>query len=738
MIRINRASVPIPHAFETRRLVAERRRALEFFALAPRERPAPGFDFEPKLWEAARDDLRRLFRGKCAYCETRLADRKAWRIDHFRPLRRARQLDGRTTRDAYGWLAYEWANLYPCCPTCHRNKSARFPVDGERASPRDPDHTPDRERALLLDPCVDDPETYLSFTPRGVIQPSKRARASPTLLARARATIETLKLNRGELVEGRWQAMQEAQRACREVTKRANRLVAGTGASMSHPAARVARKLLPWMPFSAARRWAARKALERLGGFGQQIIGLVPALASASGAKRAVKPTTRRRRAVYMKQLVIENFRAIRQVSLDFDGGSDAGAASWKVVLGENGTGKSALLQATALALGGEHTLQQALINWSKWLRRPRGKRAGPREGFVRVILDNGERIELRFDKDHAWFTSGADGALSFLRGYGATRNLPNTQAPASWGAVRSLVRTISLFDAASRFVTAEGWLTGLSDERFAAVAPALKDLMQLRESDRIRRVPMRDPDTRRSLKTPVVDIGNSTVRLDELSDGYQSVVALACDIMAGLPDATDMRNEIGIVLIDELGNHLHPSWRMRVVKSLKTAFPRMQFLVTTHEPLCLRGLDNHEVVVLKKDADREVRLLSDLPPIKGLLVDQILSSPHFGLRSTIDPEFADLLDEYYELLAEDQPSPDARARLAALAPLMNRLRLIGETPREQILLRTIDEYLARADAAVQAIDPAQLPDDLQRRLLEVLAAAEPTLDDPATAGRPH
>lgn len=71
-----------------------------------------------------------------------------------------------------------------------------------------------------------------------------------------------------------------------------------------------------------------------------------------------------------------------------------------------------------------------------------------------------------------------------------------------------------------------------------------------------------------------------------------------------------------------------------------------------------------------------------------------------------VDPDFAAGLDEYYALLAkEHELSPAKRTRLDALSWKMTRIRLVGDTPREQILLRTIDEYLARADAASQPID---------------------------------
>ena len=73
------------------------------------------------------------------------------------------------------------------------------------------------------------------------------------------------------------------------------------------------------------------------------------------------------------------------------------------------------------------------------------------------------------------------------------------------------------------------------------------------------------------------------------------------------------MSHASGIVLLDEIDAHLHPRWKMRIVESLRATFSGMQFIVTTHEPLCLRGIKEQEVVVLRREGD-DVRYIDDLP----------------------------------------------------------------------------------------------------------------------------
>jgi predicted ATP-binding protein involved in virulence len=92
-----------------------------------------------------------------------------------------------------------------------------------------------------------------------------------------------------------------------------------------------------------------------------------------------------------------------------------------------------------------------------------------------------------------------------------------------------------------------------------------------------------------------------------------------------------------GLVLIDEIDLHLHPEWQQRVLLDLRHAFPRLQFVVTTHspqvlssiQPQCIRVLDNGEVrnVAFSQGA-RSSQVLEDVlgvrarPPIP--IVDKL------------------------------------------------------------------------------------------------------------------
>ncbi len=138
--------------------------------------------------------------------------------------------------------------------------------------------------------------------------------------------------------------------------------------------------------------------------------------------------------------------------------------------------------------------------------------------------------------------------------------------------------------------------------------------------------------------------------------------------------------------------------WRMRIVTSLRKAFPRVQFIVSTHDPLCLRGLDNGEVAVLRRTSRGRIYAVPELPSIKGMRVDQLLTSEYFGLSSSMDPEIEAKFNEMYRLLALRKPTQAQLHRIDTLRSELQPAEVPGTTRRERRLLEIIDSELARTD----------------------------------------
>ena len=130
--------------------------------------------------------LEKLFYDKCAYCESRPTATNPWDVEHYRPKGRVAERDD---HPGYYWLAYDWENLLPACTFCNQRrkdqpryddpralpaqgKLDQFPIENENHRAMSPDDNLDAERPLLLNPCVDRPETHLTYDIQGQIHPT--------------------------------------------------------------------------------------------------------------------------------------------------------------------------------------------------------------------------------------------------------------------------------------------------------------------------------------------------------------------------------------------------------------------------------------------------------------------------------------------------------------------------------------------------------------------------------------
>lgn len=102
---------------------------------------------------------------------------------------------------------------------------------------------------------------------------------------------------------------------------------------------------------------------------------------------------------------------------------------------------------------------------------------------------------------------------------------------------------------------------------------------------------------------------------LSEMSDGYRNMLSMVADIayrMALLnPQLLDKVTEktSGVVLIDEIDLHLHPAWQRHIVGALKKIFPKVQFIVSTHAPSVISSVPQDEIVILENHQVRKAEM---------------------------------------------------------------------------------------------------------------------------------
>lgn len=164
------------------------------------------------------------------------------------------------------------------------------------------------------------------------------------------------------------------------------------------------------------------------------------------------------------------------------------------------------------------------------------------------------------------------------------------------------------------------------------------------------------------------IETYSGQVPLSSLSIGYQTMFAWTVDLGWRMAehhkDSNDPLEEPAIVLIDELDLHLHPKWQRRVRRDLSAAFPRVQFIVTTHSPVLAQTYLDTNIAVVTKDGDHAV-IDNDPKVVRGWRLDQVSES----LLHDIEPYSDEVIDAFRtrrELLAKDVLDRAEQARLEA------------------------------------------------------------------------
>jgi hypothetical protein len=284
-----------------------------------------------------------------------------------------------------------------------------------------------------------------------------------------------------------------------------------------------------------------------------------------------------------------------------------------------------------------------------------------------------------------------------------------------------------------------ERWLLELPDDRFRMVVRALREIFSIEGEFEV--IERNRALNRCFIVTAAADTASRTFARTPLSlasSGFRSVLAMTCDIMHGLmdpkanPGFETLATARGVVLIDEVEAHLHPRWKMQIMRGLRRALPAMTFIVTTHDPLCLRGMDDGEVVVLQRvvaEADRGglpvfVEQLVELPNVSQLRVEQLLTSDFFQLYSTDAPELESKLANVADLLAKrSQGEPLLPAEMEVLRSFeidIAEALPIGMSEAHRLVQEAVADYLKERRVASQA-RMRRLHGRAKERILEAL-----------------
>ena len=184
---------------------------------------------------------------------------------------------------------------------------------------------------------------------------------------------------------------------------------------------------------------------------------------------------------------------------------------------------------------------------------------------------------------------------------------------------------------------------------------------------------------------------------LSSLGDGYRSTITLVLDLVSWwyLRGSADLTNLEGVVLIDEIEQHLHPRWQRNIMQLLTRSFPNVQFLATTHSPLVASGCEGIPVHRLNRGehsvenpfgwrAEDVYQMMglstSRARSFTGEVLEQYRALDNKRLRGPLSPKQAADLNELRRRLGT-LPAGDP-LRLAI--ELENLAQLVKAPPREK------------------------------------------------------
>ena len=145
----------------------------------------------------------------------------------------------------------------------------------------------------------------------------------------------------------------------------------------------------------------------------------------------------------------------------------------------------------------------------------------------------------------------------------------------------------------------------------------------------------------------------STRLKYEMMSSGFKAMVnmvaeiAYRCIMLNRWLGADAVTKTPGIVLIDEIDLYLHPHWQQHVLEDLQKAFPKIQFIVSTHSPFIVQSVESRNVITLdgnRSDSNPNMRSIEDI------------AVTEMNMDSSRSPKFKLMLEkaeEYYQLVKE-------------------------------------------------------------------------------------
>jgi predicted ATP-binding protein involved in virulence len=403
---------------------------------------------------------------------------------------------------------------------------------------------------------------------------------------------------------------------------------------------------------------------------------------------------------IYFLNIELDNVRsfASKQV-LDLSDG-EGNWKKWTVILGDNGLGKTTILQCISLIAINLLEKNSTFESYSKLkslLSIPQNLSNDSfkitTSLFNRVLQNNNQNIK-NFSVNLVDYNNGSFGFESstnlFIEtelynkntySYGANRIMGNS----SFADNLSIDNSETLFDDSKTLINAEEWLLQLD---YAASKQSHVKQFAIKRRDQVKQtlidllpdvtdVRFTEPEKNDLKSTVEFETAFGWRGLQELSLGYRTMIAWMVDLAARMfrdnPDSDNPLAEPAIVLVDEIDLHLHPKWQQNIFTYLSDKFPNCQFIVTAHSPLVVQSAPKDaNLVVLRKEGDKVI-IDNDIVNVSNWRIDQIMASDLYEIGAR-NKGILNELQERTILLKKNQLTKQEEQRLFELNEMAHNL----------------------------------------------------------------
>lgn len=377
-----------------------------------------------------------------------------------------------------------------------------------------------------------------------------------------------------------------------------------------------------------------------------------------------------------LKKLSVNNYKSLHHTEIVFEGKNT-------IIFGVNGVGKSSVLSAINLLA-------------SVWINRLNGRNSNnsindsdiyigeselsiqgifcldekeyPLSRYYQLSVENDRSRRVNYDKKEyetfvrefsEKYLNSASEEMPVYVFYGTNRaviNIPYKQENQKYDMLSALEKAIDSSVDFKRFFewfrdsesretktmrnAIESNLPVTSDRMLDKVRFAIESIIENVSDLKVQYDPVR--------MTVMKD--GQEIRVDMLSDGEKCTLALFGDLARRLclanPRLDDPFKGKGIVLIDEIELHMHPSWQRKVLSKLNELFPNIQFIVTTHSPQVLGEADNNYLILA---IDENTKTINTIKRLDGYDSNYILEE--YMHTSSKNEETQSLIDMINELI---------------------------------------------------------------------------------------